>query len=166
MFPKHAIGAEVGVWKGDNAARLLRRARPERLYLVDPWEHRPERARALYGGRSAGQEAMDAVYEGVLERFASQIRRGRIEVLRVRSQEASIPTLDWVWIDGDHSYEGVSADLDHYSALVRSGGILAGDDYTTAGWWGDGVVRAVDEFARAGRGTLTVVGTHFLLQLP
>jgi predicted O-methyltransferase YrrM len=71
-----------------------------------------------------------------------------------------------VWLDGDHSYEGVKADLEHLSRSLRPGGLIAGDDYTAGGWWGDGVIRAVDEFAASGRGRLTVVGLHFLLRLP
>jgi hypothetical protein len=53
---------------------------------------------------------------------------------------------DWVYVDGDHSYEGCSRDLELYAPKVRSGGFLLVDDYKT-GWWGDGLIRAVDEFA-------------------
>jgi predicted O-methyltransferase YrrM len=34
-------------------------------------------------------------------------------------------TLDVLFIDGDHSYDGVRADFERYSPLVRSGGIVA-----------------------------------------
>jgi predicted O-methyltransferase YrrM len=33
--------------------------------------------------------------------------------------------LDVLFIDGDHSYEGVRADFEHYSPLVRPGGLIA-----------------------------------------
>jgi cephalosporin hydroxylase len=33
--------------------------------------------------------------------------------------------VDFLFIDGDHSYEGVKADFDMYSGLVRNGGIIA-----------------------------------------
>ncbi len=36
--------------------------------------------------------------------------------------------IDFLFIDGDHSYEGVRQDFDMYSALVRSGGLIAFHD--------------------------------------
>jgi predicted O-methyltransferase YrrM len=36
--------------------------------------------------------------------------------------------LDFLFIDGDHSFEGVKADFEMYSELVRSGGLIAFHD--------------------------------------
>jgi predicted O-methyltransferase YrrM len=36
--------------------------------------------------------------------------------------------LDFLFIDGDHSYEGVKKDFEMYSPLVRKGGIIAFHD--------------------------------------
>ena len=36
--------------------------------------------------------------------------------------------LDFLFIDGDHSYEGVRSDFDRYKSLVRPGGIIAFHD--------------------------------------
>lgn len=36
--------------------------------------------------------------------------------------------LDFLFIDGDHTYEGVKKDFEMYSPLVRKGGIIAFDD--------------------------------------
>jgi hypothetical protein len=54
-------------------------------------------------------------------------------------------SLDWVYIDADHHYDSVKADLWAWFPKVRPGGILAGHDYTNEFGWG--VKRAVDEFA-------------------
>jgi Methyltransferase domain len=170
MLPSGGVGVEVGVWKGDNAARLLKQARPKRLYLVDPWEHRPDLgANAWYGPRS-NQASMDAIYESVRDRFADD---KRVAVVRARSLEfrredmrSDEIELDWAYIDGDHAYDGVRGDLEHYARLVRSGGYLLGDDYgLKGGWWGDGVTRAVDEFALAHDYELTILGNQFLMQV-
>ena len=37
--------------------------------------------------------------------------------------------IDFLWIDGDHSYEGLLTDLKDWAPLVRPGGLLAGHDY-------------------------------------
>lgn len=43
--------------------------------------------------------------------------------------------VDYLFIDGDHSYEGVKADFEMYSPLVREGGLIAFHDIVThAGW--------------------------------
>lgn len=36
--------------------------------------------------------------------------------------------VDFLFIDGDHMYDGVKADLEMYGSLVRKGGIIAFDD--------------------------------------
>lgn len=46
-------------------------------------------------------------------------------------------------IDGDHSYEGVRADIENYVPLVKQGGYILFHDYTNAGI--PGVQKAVDE---------------------
>lgn len=36
-----------------------------------------------------------------------------------------LPEVDWLFIDGDHSYEGCKSDFENYGPLVRPGGIIA-----------------------------------------
>lgn len=106
----------------------------------------------MYGGHQlSGQQDMEALYEGVLDRFKAEIERGQVVILRQRSVDAAVDiadsALDFVYIDGDHTYASVKTDLETYYRVVKSGGFLAGDDYGDSGWWEDGVSRAVDEFA-------------------
>ncbi len=173
QLPKDAVCAEIGTWRGDFAATILDSRRPRRLHLVDPWEYRSEEGyeRAIYGGRKGnGQQMMDRVYERVLARFRGPIDDGQVVVQRSRSLDAAAAfdddSLDWVYIDGDHSYEGVRSDLDAYFRAVKPGGFIAGDDYGQVGsWFEDGVTRAVDEFADRCAG-MRVIGTQFLLRKP
>lgn len=53
--------------------------------------------------------------------------------------------LDFVFIDGDHSYEGVKQDILDWFPKLRKGGVLAGHDYNV---W-PGVTNAVDELFRS-----------------
>ncbi|MDQ6811903.1 MAG: glycosyltransferase [Actinomycetota bacterium] len=167
------VGAEVGSWRGDFAALILRWVRPGRLFLVDPWRHSSAEGyeRALYGGHAdGGQQDMDRVYESVLERFKNEIDAGQVVVRREPSVGAAEAfkegALDWVYLDGDHTYDAVRADLAAYWRVVKPGGILAGDDYGEAGWWEDGVTRAVDEFSDAHGVDLAVIGSQFLFRKP
>jgi cephalosporin hydroxylase len=42
--------------------------------------------------------------------------------------ESLVPEVDFLFIDGDHSYEGVKKDFEMYSPLVKSGGLIAFHD--------------------------------------
>jgi hypothetical protein len=147
---------EVGVHRGDFSARLLRDLRPRELHLVDPWrlQRSATYAEAWYGGRATGGAAeMDARCAGVRQRFAAEIASGVVRIHRCTSEVAlaGFPDahFDWIYIDGDHRFEAVARDLALAARKVRPGGAVAGDDYGTAGWWEDGVTRAVDAFVQA-----------------
>lgn len=146
------VGVELGVWRGDFSERLLRATRPTALHLVDPWRfvEAPDYADAWYGGAQArDQAAMDEICAGVRRRFA---RQARVHILRETSQVAARSfqpgSLDWVYVDGDHTHDAVLTDLRAYLPLLRGGGVLAGDDYGVQGWWRDGVTTAVQAFVR------------------
>ena len=47
---------------------------------------------------------------------------------RVQNEVCKLRKLDLLFIDGDHSYEGVKADFESYRGLVRSGGVIAFHD--------------------------------------
>jgi hypothetical protein len=156
-LPKGSVGAEIGVWRGDFSARLLRVVRPAQLHLVDPWNFEPGAAyeHAWYGGAVAKSQAeMDRVYESVLRRFADEMEAGTVHVHRGSSARIGVlfdnAYFDWVYIDGNHLYEYVKSDLEVFARKVKPGGLIAGDDYGVRGWWEDGVTRAVDEFVAQG----------------
>ena len=56
--------------------------------------------------------------------------------------------LDWIYIDGDHSYEACIKDLNNAKEIVKPGGLIIGDDYgwPDAKWQKKGVTKAVNEF--------------------
>ena len=130
----------------------------------------PDKPKAIYGGREAtSQTDMDAIYEQVLTRFEDERREGRVVVHRETSIEAApaVPdrSLDWVYVDGDHTYDAVRHDLEAWAPKLKPGGFLTGDDYGSFGWWEGGVRRAVDEFVAARRPEVLLLTSHFALRL-
>jgi predicted O-methyltransferase YrrM len=165
-IPKDKVGAEVGVWAGSFSQQILEVAQPRRLYLIDPWQVRMEEtyATAVYG-RNAGVD-MDKLHRSVVDRFRTD---ARVTVMRMTSAEALASfddeALDFVYIDGDHAYEAVKTDLALAFRKVVKGGLIAGDDYMLGKWWGDGVVRAVNEFIGSQPVKIgLVLGAQFLLR--
>ena len=172
-LPKSSVGVEIGVWSGDLSAAILRAVRPVRLHLLDPWAFAPDERyeQAWYGGARAGSQAeMDEVYKRVLQRFETEIADGAVVIHRSTSAEVAAgfedASLDWVYVDGNHLYEYVRTDLELFAPKVRPGGLLAGDDYGAAGWWDDGVRRAVDRFlvTQAGAYEPVFLSDQFLLR--
>ncbi len=169
-LPKNAVGLEIGVHLGDFAAQILKVARPRMLHLIDPWQRMEDVGveKCLYG-TAVTQEEMDKRYEGVVSRFGSQIAAGKVKVHRATSQqvvsEFEDASLDFIYVDADHRFEGCVADLRDYAPKLRPGGILCGDDYGF-GWWGDGVIRAVHTFLAERRNfrILFIAGRQFCLQ--
>ena len=60
-------------------------------------------------------------------------------------------SIDIVFLDGDHSYEGVVFDIKSWLPKVKTGGMLAFDDFSR---FFPGVVRALTEFAVCHNNTL------------
>lgn len=150
-MPRESVGAEIGVHLGDFSNQILNVAKPRKLYLIDPYRHFDDAAHqsSLYGDLAGSQTAMDQRFEDVRARFAPQIERGEVTMLRDLSvnaaKEIEDASLDYVYIDGDHLYEAVKEDIGIYFDKVKPGGLIFGDDYELGSWWGDGVVRAFHE---------------------
>jgi hypothetical protein len=166
-LPAHAICAEIGVWKGEFSRPILEQAQPKELHLIDPWMFRGDLPDRLYGGTDAkAQEDMDCIYEEVKRKFAHAgnvfFHRGKsADVLEAMQDDY----FDWVYIDGDHSYEAALQDLEISRRKVRSGGFLAGDDLNWRREEGLPVRRAVEEFAAKHSLKVEEIGAQFLIRL-
>jgi acetolactate synthase small subunit len=165
-MPKQSVCAEIGVHEGEFSKRILSIVRPKRLHLIDPWE----KDEGLFGDQAATEQAtVDMRYAKVKNLFDKEIGTDRVRIHRNLSSEVfdefEDSYFDWIYIDGNHLYEFVKQDLEHYYPKVKDGGYIAGDDYGNKGWWDNGIQRAVDEFlSKKSDLTLEVRGTQFILQ--
>jgi predicted O-methyltransferase YrrM len=57
-------------------------------------------------------------------------------------------TIDFIFIDGDHSYDACKADIAAWTPFVKRGGVIAFHDF---GSRADGVTRAIFEQIKIGR---------------
>lgn len=133
------VGCELGASYGFNLVYFLDNLpNLKKVYAIDPY--------LSYDDGPSGivpQEVMDKVRELFLTNIEPY--KGTVEFLHMTSEQAfsQIPdeSLDYIFIDGDHSYEAVRNDLKNYFSKVKPGGIFAGHDYS----W-SGVQQAVSEF--------------------
>lgn len=138
-FPQGGDYAELGVAEGYFSEAILRICQPRRLHLIDLWSSKIE----IYD---------EASMQGIQTRLATQIAAGQVVLHRGYSWDmlSQLPdqSLDCVYVDADHSYEGAKKDLLTAAPKMKPGGIIAGHDYvkwsTPTGRFG--VVEAVNEF--------------------
>jgi predicted O-methyltransferase YrrM len=126
--------AEIGVFQGKMSEWLLTHCPSlKTLYLIDPYKQ--------YYGKRLSQNQMDKLYSEVKERLS---KYPAAKMIRKPSVEAAseISEVDLAFIDGDHSYEHVKADINAWLPKIRKGGVLSGHDYIFSC---PGVVNAVTE---------------------
>jgi len=143
------IGAELGVWKGKMSYYLLSELPNLTLIMVDRWAPPiPGDSYHTSGSEMAlcDIKKFDKVYAEAMDRvFPYRDRTIVYEMTTVKAaDDVENYFLDFVFIDADHSYEGVKNDIIHWRDKVKIGGWICGHD------WGNvkkgNVQKAVEEF--------------------
>jgi FkbM family methyltransferase len=126
LFPE-GKGVEIGVLRGDYSRIILERWNKGTLFLVDTWRHIT--SYIDMNGRD------DQYHYDCLVETCKNIKpwEDRAHILRVDSEKAAdmFPDeyFDFIYIDADHSYEGVVRDLKAWWPKIKKGGLFCGDDY-------------------------------------
>lgn len=123
-------GAELGVSQGRFTMYLCATMHNMEMLAVDLWQERPDNT--VEGGQT--YEGWD--HQGNYERFKANCEEyfpGRVTIVRSDTVAAAAGvedgSLDFVFIDGDHSYDGCTRDIQAWYPKVRNGGIVAGHDF-------------------------------------
>ena len=128
------IGAEIGTRKGEYAMALCKANPDLHLYCVDPW--------MAYS--HIRQDVQDVMYDVAMKNLEPY----RITVIRKTSMDALADfadhSLDFVFIDGNHTFDFVCPDIIFWSYKVKHGGIIAAHDYMPGTW--HGVMQAINSY--------------------
>jgi hypothetical protein len=157
FLPKGGTVAELGVFAGDFAEEIVSRCRPRFLSLVDPW---PDNCFSAdqNGGNPRSFEKGDDLLRLAYDRFVGKWSGTSISGYRYTTTEwfadEASGQYDFIYIDADHTYPAVKADLKEAWRCLRRGGYLGGHDYSVnpakvvnAEYYNHmGVKAAVDEF--------------------
>uniref|UniRef100_A0A6M3IQB5 Putative methyltransferase n=1 Tax=viral metagenome TaxID=1070528 RepID=A0A6M3IQB5_9ZZZZ len=118
----YEVGAEIGAYKGAFTEKFCKEG--FRMFAIDPW--------VSYDGAGRTQqrqERQDFLYEHTKRTLAPYdctiIRKTSMDAL----SDFKDGSLDFVYIDGDHEFSHIAADLVEWSKKVKPGGIVSGHDY-------------------------------------
>ncbi len=163
--PPQAAILEIGSFKGKSTVCLAKgsQAGPQaKVYAVDPHVGSIEQSMWLGGGSS-------------LEEFERNIARAGVDDLVVPIVKTSQLAADgwdrpigFLWIDGDHSYQGATLDFDLFSGWVVEGGTIAFHDATQGdlprvvcqafrrrGFYNIGLIDSIGYASKSSGGSLT-----------
>ena len=124
---------EVGVWRGKFAKYMLTNCPSISLYYaLDPWRHLDNWNKPC----NQSQDILDNAYREFLAAVEPVMEK--VSVLKGTTSEMihqiDDESLDFAYIDGDHTLRGITIDLISVYPKIRSGGVLAGDDYSKSIW--------------------------------
>jgi predicted O-methyltransferase YrrM len=115
---------EIGSYSGEGTVVLAKYFKD--VLAVDPWLNGYD-----INDRASQQCPMKFVFEAFQERTTPL---GNVSYSRGKSLDAlefvKDGELDFIYIDGDHRYEGVLADLKGWRKKLKEGGIMAGHDWS------------------------------------
>ena len=155
---------ELGSWKGQSASVMCvelfnQQKNKVRFFTVDTWE----------GSEGEGHKEDKWIKEGKLyDKFKENLQdvENYYIPLKMTTEQASHHfsdgSCDIVFIDADHTYEGVKKDIKLWKNKIRKGGTLAGHDYDPAGKSWAEVKKAVDE--SFGNDVMPVIGGCWMVQ--
>lgn len=116
-------GAEIGVHMGVYTEKFLKLGLE--MYAIDPW--------MPYTGSGRTQNDVGNQNTNMDEAVKRLSPYSNCHIIRKTSMDAleDIPdnSLDFVYIDGDHSFRYIAEDLYEWAKKVRSGGVISGHDY-------------------------------------
>jgi len=120
----HKTIVEIGSYRGKSCVLLALGEPSARVTAIDPHYAQDDSGAIRYSPED------ERIMNDALARYGVADRVNHITATSAQARPRWQDTpIDMLWIDGDHSYQGVRTDLELWAPLVRPGGLIAGHDY-------------------------------------
>ena len=125
--------AEVGVYRGDFAARALGQCNCiKTYYMIDPWRHLDDWNKPANTNNNVFNRYLEET------KAKTEMAADKRVILRGRTTEVidqiADESLDFAYVDGDHTLKGIAIDLVAIYNKIKPGGHIGGDDFTATVW--------------------------------
>ncbi len=144
------VGAEIGVADGRYSEILCQEIKDLTLYCVDPY--------APYKDSWRTQKTQDKAYKEASKRLEKYNVNFDVTTSVESALKAPDEYLDFVFIDGGHTFDDVMLDIILWSKKVKRGGIVSGHDY--ANFINSGVIEAVNKYCEIHRIELKLINRN------
>jgi predicted O-methyltransferase YrrM len=144
---------EIGVYKGRTVCYLAfgaRQGEGAHVYGIDPWDLQDQRAltreqrRLRFGETNTRQVAERTVQQQGMRQYVTLFRGFSTEIAASWDR----PKIGLLFVDGDHSYDSVRADVEAWLPHLAEGPVIAFDDYGKT--HNPEVSKAVNQFVEDG----------------
>lgn len=136
-------GAEIGVFAGELSCRLLQK--PDlTLYMVDSWKQ-GDGGDDFHANLTQQQQDYYLGAARAATAFAGERARILVKDSVEAAKDVADESLDFVFIDANHTYEACRADVLAWLPKVKPSGFICGHDYENPNYPTWGVKRAVEE---------------------
>ena len=136
-YDRPIVGVEIGVCLGYTTEKLVKEVNFEKYFAVDSYHSYVD-----WNGGDLNADRQSLIKQHAVNKLS---KYNNVEFKFKSSEEFSAEvednSLDFIFIDGDHSYEGVLKDLNLWFKKVKPFGILSGHDASNKG-----VTEALKEF--------------------
>lgn len=138
---------EIGVWKGASISYLAYNNPNSKIYAVDLFNdtYRYKKGKL----KEAAQSILSFYNDQLIKTNTRHIITDIKEYSWNGAKHFEDNSIDFIFIDADHSYEAVVKDLEAWFPKIKKNGIFSGHDYEPYGNHNHpGVQQAVDEFCK------------------
>ena len=145
FIPNATRGAEIGVWKGETSAAVLKEFPNLHLLCVDVWKEWKPGSVYYDKHRDMGrytQAEWDVIHTEAINNLKASGGKFSIRYQLSDRWIGDIPngSLDFVFLDANHMYQEIKADIQNWAPKVKSGGLVMGHDingiWDRKGIWG------------------------------
>tara|TARA_Y100000034_G_scaffold135536_1_gene207860 strand:- start:14178 stop:15368 length:1191 start_codon:yes stop_codon:yes gene_type:complete len=118
--PKSCI--EIGVRHGNTFKEIIKKYPDIAYYGIDPYKHYSDEEYDYAVASNVSQDKQDAIYTSTKKLFDKYDQT----LIRVPSSVGInfVPQVDYIFVDGNHSYDAVLKDMCLYYPKLKPGGIM------------------------------------------
>jgi cephalosporin hydroxylase len=175
---ENGVFVEIGTHNGEFADVILSNSTNSVLYCIDPYISYNDYKDSI--NTYTGDHIFESAYEMLTQKYGTE----RVKFVRKMSSDAAndVPDkIDFLYIDGNHSYKYVLQDLELYAPKVKQNCYIVGDDAVdldesarnaegdvTREWcpgcYGDyGIIKAFGEYCNSYNLTGEIVGNQYVV---